>query len=140
MICKLLIFACLFLAAIPSLADDAEDIRKTLEAQVADWNRGDIKAFVQVYTEDCAFVSTEVRKGRAQVLDRYLKRYPTKEAMGKTTFSELDIRMLGKGYASVIGRWQLERSAQAGGNTGGHFTLILQKVKKDWKIVQDHTS
>jgi uncharacterized protein (TIGR02246 family) len=139
MICKLLISACFFIA-LPAFADDAEDIRKTLAAQVADWNRGDIKAFVEVYTEDCAFVSTEVRKGRAQVLDRYLKRYPTKEAMGKTTFSDLDIRMLGKGYATVIGRWQLERSPQAGGNTGGHFTLILMKVKKDWKIVQDHTS
>jgi uncharacterized protein (TIGR02246 family) len=139
MICKLLIFACFFLA-LAARADDAEDIRKTLEAQVADWNRGDINAFVAVYTEDSVFVSTEVRKGRSQVLERYLKRYPDKEAMGKTTFSDLDIKMLGKDYASVVGRWKVERSQQAGGNIGGYFTLLLQKVEKNWKIVLDHTS
>jgi uncharacterized protein (TIGR02246 family) len=139
MICKSLIFACFFLA-LPVRADDVEDIRKTLDAQVADWNRGDIKAFVAVYTEDSVFVSTEVRKGRSQVLERYLKRYPDKEAMGKTTFSDLDIKMIGKGYASVVGRWRVERSQQAGGNIGGYFTLLLQKVEKDWKIVLDHTS
>ena len=138
---KLLISSLLFFAiAMPVLADDVDDIRKTLTSQVADWNRGDLKAFVAVYTEDCVFVGTEVRRGRAQVLERYMKRYPNKETMGKTTFSELDIKRVGKNNATVIGRWKVERSEQAGGTVGGYFTLVLQKVKKDWKIQLDHTS
>ena len=143
MIRKLLIPALLFLAAAAApaaKAGDIEDIRKTLEAQVADWNRGDLKAFVAVYTDDCAFVGTEVRRGRAQVLERYMKRYPDKEAMGKTTFSELDIKKVGKSSATVIGRWKVERPAKAGGVIGGYFTLVMQKVKKDWKIQLAHTS
>ena len=136
---KTLILGLLFSASL-AWADDAADIRKVLDRQVADWNRGDIKAFVAVYSEDCAFVGTEVRKGRAQVLERYLKRYPTREAMGKTTFSELDIKKVGKNQATVIGRWKVERSEQAGGTVGGWFTLVMVKVKQDWRIVLDHTS
>jgi uncharacterized protein (TIGR02246 family) len=141
MIRKLLIPALLFFScAFSASADDVDDIRKTLEAQVADWNRGDLKAFVAAYTEDCAFVGTEVRRGREQVLDRYMKRYPNKDTMGKTTFSDLEIKKMGKSNAQVIGRWKVERSQQAGGNVGGYFTLVLVKVKKDWKIQLDHTS
>jgi len=121
-------------------ANDVAAIRQTLEKQVADWNRGDIQAFVAVYTEDSVFVGAEVQRGRSQVLDRYLKRYPTKEAMGKTTFSELEIRKLGKNHATVVGRWKVERSQQAGGDIGGRFTLVLQKFGKQWKILMDHTS
>jgi uncharacterized protein (TIGR02246 family) len=141
MIRKLLIPALFFLAfACSAKADDVEEIRKTLDAQVNEWNRGDIKAFVSYYTDDCSFVGTEVRRGRAQVLDRYIKRYPNKDTMGKTTFSELEIKKLGKNNAQVIGRWKVERSQQAGGNVGGYFTLVLVKIKKDWKIQLDHTS
>ncbi len=123
-----------------ALADDSADIRKTLADQVADWNRGDIKSFVSVYTEDSVFVGSDVNKGRSQVLARYLQRYPDKAVMGKTTFSDLEITMLGKKYATVVGRWKLERSKEAGGNVGGIFTLVLQKIRNDWKIVLDHTS
>jgi uncharacterized protein (TIGR02246 family) len=141
MIRKLLIPALLFFSfAFTAAADDTVEIRKMLDAQVAEWNRGEIKAFVSYYTEDCAFVGTEVRRGREQVLDRYMKRYPNKETMGKTTFSDLEIKKLGKNNAQVIGRWKVERSQQAGGNVGGYFTLVLVKVKKDWKIQLDHTS
>ena len=141
MIRKLLIPALLFFSfAFTAAADDIADIRKTLDAQVGDWNRGDLKAFVSAYTEDCAFVGTEVRRGRTQVLDRYMKRYPNKDTMGKTTFSDLEIKKVGKNNAQVIGRWKVERSEQAGGNVGGYFTLILVKIKKDWKIQLDHTS
>ncbi|BDC52104.1 hypothetical protein F183_A44190 [Bryobacterales bacterium F-183] len=115
-------------------------IRATLDRQVADWNRGDIQAFVSVYTEDSVFVGSAVSKGRSQVLDRYLKRYPNRDAMGKTTFSDLDIRLLDGKHAVVVGRWKLERSQAAGGATGGIFSLVLEKVKNEWKIVLDHTS
>lgn len=139
---KSLIFAVTFAAmtAPAALADDAADIRKTLEDQVADWNRGDIHKFVSVYTEDSVFVGSEIQRGQKQVLERYLKRYPNKEAMGKTTFSNLEIKLLAGGYASVIGNWKLERSQQAGGNIGGIFTLLLRKSGKQWKIILDHTS
>ncbi len=46
----------------------------------------------------------------------------------------------GTEYASVIGKWHLDRSPEAGGNVGGIFTLLFQKTPAGWKIILDHTS
>ena len=63
-------------------ASDAESqIERVLNVQVEAWNRGDIPAFVASYAADCIFVGKEVAHGRAQLLARYKKNYPTREAM-----------------------------------------------------------
>jgi len=129
----------LLLASV-AYADDAADIRAVLSKQQELWNQGDTKGFTAYYTEDTKFVSTQVQRGRQQVEERYARRYPNRDAMGKLAFDELEITKLGKDYASVIGRWKLDRSEQAGGNVGGYFTLLLKRTKQGWKIIQDHTS
>jgi uncharacterized protein (TIGR02246 family) len=121
-------------------ADDAADIRGVLSKQQDLWNQGDTKGFTAFYTEDTKFISTQVQRGRKQVEERYARVYPNKEAMGKLEFGEIEVTMLGKDYASVIGRWKLERSAQGGGNVGGYFTLLFKRTRQGWKIIQDHTS
>ncbi len=135
-----------FLLAFFSLASSAETpdaaIRSVLSAQVAAWNRGDIRAFMDGYerSEQTTFVGATITKGHAQVLANYLKRYPTREAMGALTFSGLEIRPLGDAYASVLGHFQLDRPATAGGPKGGIFTLLFRKTPLGWKIILDHTS
>lgn len=123
-----------------AIAGDAEDIQSMLFRQVEEWNRGDVEKFVSYYSEDCVFAGSEVSKGRAGVLARYKRTYPNKDAMGRTTFSDLEVQLLGKQYAKVLGRWRLERSAAAGGATGGFFTLIVRKQARNWMIIHDHTS
>jgi len=129
-----------FLAASVAFADDAADIRKVLATQQDLWNSGDVKGFTAYYTEDTNFVSTQVMRGQQQVLERYLRRYPNRDAMGKLGFDELEVTKLGKDFASVIGRWKLDRSEAAGGNVGGYFTLLFKRTKQGWKIILDHTS
>src|SRR5260370_20404835 len=110
-------FLCL-LVVLPLLAAPPEQqIRKVLDYQVTAWNRGDIPAFMDGYdkSESTTFVSTTVTKGHAQVLAGYLKRYPTPAKMGTLRFSDLEIHVLGSGYASVLGRFHLERYKEAGG-------------------------
>lgn len=121
-------------------ADDMAEIRKVLETQQGLWNAGDTKGFTSYYTEDTKFVSTQVQRGRKQVEERYVKRYPNRAAMGTLTFDELEITKLGRDYASVIGRWKLDRSEAAGGNVGGYYTLLFKRTKQGWKIILDHTS
>jgi ketosteroid isomerase-like protein len=111
-----------------------------LEKQRDDWNRGDVRAYMEGYAPDTVFVGAEVTRGVGPVLERYLKKYPNREAMGTLAFSEIEVRMLGAEYASVIGRWALTRSAAGGGNTGGRFTLLLKKTAAGWKVILDHTS
>ncbi len=135
-------FLCV-LVVLPLLAATPEqEIRKVLDDQVTAWNRGDIPAFMDGYdkSESTTFVSTTVTKGHAQVLAGYLKRYPTPEKMGTLRFTDLEIQVLGSGYASVLGRFHLERSNDAGGEAAGIFTLLFHKTANGWKVILDHTS
>ena len=135
-------FLCL-LAALPLIAVTPEqEIRKVLDTQVAAWNRGDIPGFMEGYdkSESTTFVGKAVTKGHAQVLERYLKTYPTREKMGTLRFSDLETRMLGTDYASVVGKFHLDRTADAGGEAAGIFTLLLHKTSQGWKVILDHTS
>jgi hypothetical protein len=36
-----------------------------------------------------------------------------------------------------VGKWMLQRSI---GNLSGHYTLLLRKIRGQWKIVADHSS
>src|SRR5262249_48371985 len=103
-------FVCL-LVALPLLAASPDqEIRHVLDEQVAAWNRGDIRGFMEGYhkSESTTFVSETITKGHSQVLARYLKRYETREKMGTLQFSDIEIQPLGSGYTSVIGRFHLD--------------------------------
>jgi ketosteroid isomerase-like protein len=131
------------LAVLPLLAAVPEqEIRGGMEVQVAAWNRGDIQGFMEGYenSEATTFVGSAITKGHALVLARYLKSYPTREKMGTLRFSDIEMRMLGTEYASVIGRFHLDRSSEAGGEASGIFTLLFHKTGQGWKIILDHTS
>lgn len=126
--------------AASSGAAPKDDVRAVLEEQTAAWNRGDLEAFVRTYSAETVFVGKEVTRGGKGVLERYRRTYPTRERMGTLSFDILEVRPLGSGYASVLGRFHLERSAAGGGNADGIFTLLLRKTPDGWKIILDHTS
>jgi hypothetical protein len=60
--------------------------------------------------------------------------------MGTLRFSDLEIKLLGSAYASVLGRFHLDRSAEVGGEAAGIFTLLFHKTPQGWKVILDHTS
>lgn len=130
------------LAAAEQGGEPERSIRTVLETQQAAWNRGDVEGFMTGYeaSEATTFVGATITRGYRQVLENYRRRYPTKEKMGALTFSGIEIKLLGEDYASVIGKWHLDRAADAGGNVGGILTLLLRKTSAGWKIFQDHTS
>ena len=124
---------------LPALAPDAA-INGVLQSQVNAWNRGDLAAFMAGYAEDCTFVGKQVLHGREQVQARYQQRYPSAEAMGKLTFSDIQVQPVDEHVATVTGRWRLERSARAGGNIDGLFSLVFRIRDGRWAIILDHTS
>jgi uncharacterized protein (TIGR02246 family) len=131
----------LFLAA-SSASSSETAIRAVLRSQVAAWNRGDIPGFMSGYddAETTTSVSSSIRRGYQQMLAGYLRSYPTREKMGTLAFSEVEVRMLGGAWASVLGRWHLTRASDAGGDVGGYFTLLFQNKPRGWKVILDHTS
>ena len=81
------LFVALFSLSVMSQSDSqkakiAGDIRTVMNKQAADWNRGDIPAFMEGYwkSEQLTFVSSRVTKGWQQTLDNYKKSYPDKSA------------------------------------------------------------
>jgi ketosteroid isomerase-like protein len=121
--------------------DDPETaIGKVLAAQQADWNRGDMGAFMAGYwnSPEITFAGSKgFTRGWTTVLERYRKTYAGKQAMGTLDFSDLEIRPLGPEAALVLGRWHLQRQA---GDVGGIFTLVFRKFPEGWRIIHDHTT
>jgi beta-aspartyl-peptidase (threonine type) len=125
-------------------ADDAkpeEAVRRVLADQAAAWNKGDLEGFMAGYwkSPDLSFFSGKERtRGWQATLERYVKKYRADgKEMGKLTFSELEVDILGPDAALVRGRWQLEMSKD---KPGGLFTLIFKRLPDGWRIVHDHTS
>lgn len=115
-------------------------VRALLDEQVRAWNQGDLPAFVRTYSTETLFVGREVTRGNAGVLERYQRNYPTRAHMGVLKFTDVEVRMLGRDFASVLGRFHLQRDEAAGGAAQGIFTLLLKRSGKAWTIILDHTS
>jgi hypothetical protein len=115
-------------------------LRALLTAQAADWNRGDIDAFMRGYwnSPEITFAGVSgVSRGWQTVLDHYHKNYPDRAAMGHLDFGEIEITPLGNDAALILGRWHLNRDA---GPVGGIFTLVARRFPEGWRIIHDHTS
>jgi ketosteroid isomerase-like protein len=135
--------AALFVSTHANAAPDGsaeEQIRSVLDMQSAAWNRGDIAAFMEGYwkSEETEFVGASgVTRGWQAVLDRYRKNYADGKAMGRLTFSNLELHIVCPDAAFAIGNFQLERGKD---RLRGVFTLNFRKFKEGWRIVADHTT
>jgi uncharacterized protein (TIGR02246 family) len=118
------------------------DVVKVLVAQEDAWNRGDLAGFASGYKDapDTLFITKQVSRGFAGMLNSYKQNYPDRTAMGTLVFSELEARSLDDNFAVVIGKYHLERTKKGGGNADGIFSLVFEKTEKGWKIVVDHTT
>jgi hypothetical protein len=135
-------FALLFISTV-SLAQsskDVLDIKAIMTQQEADWNAGNLEAFMQGYwkSDSLMFIGSRgVNYGWQATLDSYKRGYPTREKMGELRFTILSIDMLSPTSAVVIGQWLLKRNEDA---PNGHFMLLWKKVNGTWVIVADHSS
>ena len=115
-------------------------IRKVMDEQVAAWNKADLEGFMRGYwnSPEMTFVSSgKITKGWQATLDNYKKTYGSStQQMGVLTFSDLEITILGKDSAVVLGIWALQREKD---NPKGLFTITFRKFKESWRIILDHS-
>jgi ketosteroid isomerase-like protein len=125
----------------PKGAAAEQAVRKVLDEQAKAWNKGDLDGFMAGYwkSPELTFSSGGDRtKGWQATLERYRKRYQGEgKEMGKLSFSDVEVVVLGADSAFVRGRFQLVRSKD---KPSGIFTLILRRFPEGWRIVHDHTS
>lgn len=134
-ILSIMLFFCSYL----SIAQEKE-IKAVLEKQRLDWNNGDMIGYMQGYlkSDSLLFVGkTGPFYGWEKNLQVYQQVYPDKAAMGNLTFDIIQIKMIDKKHAFVLGGWNLQMEK---GEQKGFFTLLVEKFKEGWKIVVDHSS
>ena len=136
---------CVLSIAVASQSEDRKsrikrDVVAVMDAQAAAWNRGDIDGFMAGYwrSDKLLFVSgDEVTRGWQTTLDRYKRTYNSREKMGTLRFSDLEIEVISKDVAIVLGSWALARGSD---DPKGKFTLVFRRLDGRWVIVRDHTS
>jgi len=119
---------------------DEVSIKALLAAQTKAWNNGDLKNFMQGYlpSDSLLFVGKSgPTYGFNNTLNNYKKGYPDTAAMGKLTFTLLSLSPIEKKHYRVLGKWELKRSK---GDVSGYFTLLFEKIKGKWFVIQDHSS
>jgi ketosteroid isomerase-like protein len=128
----------------PSMQLDHEMIqmvvKSMLEQQVRDWNEGQIDRFMRAYAQgdSTRFASGgDVTTGWQAVLDRYRSKYPSRAAMGRLTFTDIEVTPLAADAALAFGKWRLDQPLD---KNSGLFTLLFRNTKDGWRIVHDHTS
>ena len=119
---------------------DIESINKVMADQQDAWNAFNIDAFMEGYwkSDSLKFIgSSGITYGWKSTLENYKKRYPTKDAMGKLTFTIISLELLSDTSAFMIGKYHLKRTSD---EPSGHFTLLWRKINGKWLIVADHSS
>jgi hypothetical protein len=115
-------------------------IRKVLDQQAADWNHGNLDAFMQGYwnNDSLRFIGKKgITYGWKPVLENYRKSYGNQALMGVLTFDKLKIELLGEDAALVTGSWRVVTKTS---EQGGWYSLIFKYIDNRWVIVLDHTS
>ena len=123
-----------------SQTKDETEVRNVLAKQNAAWNRGDVDAFMVGYWENDSLMfigKSGVTYGYKNTLANYKRNYPDTTAMGKLTFTLIQVKPLSPDYFHVIGKYYLTRTI---GDVSGHFTLIFRKINGKWVIISDHSS
>ncbi len=118
---------------------DRTEIYLVLERQRMAWTSGSLVDFMDGYARSPDLVMAgagEFRRGWQTIFDRYRAAYAA-NAMGRLTFSDLEIQSAGPDSALVLGRWHLETGPQG---RGGVFTLLFRRYDEGWRITCDHTS
>ena len=121
---------------------DAEAIRDVMQKSAVDWNRHDLNAFATCYknSPDILFMGKQISRGYEGMLARYRSVYSTPEKMGTLSFSEIEVQPLDAHFATVTGKFHLERTAAGGGSADGFYLLVVEKTGGGWKIVRDDST
>ena len=104
------------------------------------WNNFNIESFMEGYwkSDSLKFIGKNgITYGWDSTLENYKKIYPSKEAMGKLTFTIISLDLISDTSAFMIGKYHLKRKND---EPSGHFTLLWLKIDGKWLIVADHSS
>jgi len=123
----------------------ASEVESMLISSAASWNGGDLSGFLDDYwnSEELTFSgATGVTRGWEDVETRYRETYwAPGTARDSLRFEGIEVVPLGDGHALALGQYVLFRPEEGGVvASSGYFSLVLQKMEGNWRILHDHTS
>jgi len=135
-----LVMSLCFYTNLVAQSNEQRAVAQLLESQRVAWNKGDLVEYMNGYwhSDSLVFVGKNgPQYGWQKTLDNYKRSYPDKSAMGELFFNLLKIEIIDANNAFVLGQWRLKRIND---EPKGYFTLRLQKIQGNWKVVYDHSS
>lgn len=115
-------------------------IQNVLQTQENAWNAGQLEVFMEGYWQNDSLMfigKSGITYGWEKTLKNYKMGYPDTVAMGKLTFTLIQLKPLSVDYYFIVGKFHLQRTI---GNLEGHFTLLFKRINGEWLIVADHSS
>lgn len=103
------------------------------------WNDGDLTTFMRGYepAPTTIYISSKgVIRGYNAIRAHYASSYGT--GMGRLSFSDVEVRPLGAGYAVIVARYHV--AMKNGAQPTGLFSLILHRSPSGWHIIVDDSA
>jgi uncharacterized protein (TIGR02246 family) len=147
----LLVAACAPAVHAPYAAGDVErqarraEIEAMLARAAANWNRGDLDAFVADYLPGSGTTyigSRGVLRGPADIRAAYAPRFAPGGVRDSLSFLLVDVDPLAPDVLNVIATYVLARrvGARDSVTARGPTSLVMRRVDGRWRIVHDHSS
>jgi ketosteroid isomerase-like protein len=118
-----------------------EQVRCLLERLEADWNRGNMEAYLGAYWNDDALVLSHAavnHHGWRAVAELYRKTWPDPQAMGRFELHDMVLRPCDGSSVIAVGTFSHRFPELL---IQGAVSLVCRHIAGDgWKIVLEHTS
>jgi uncharacterized protein (TIGR02246 family) len=122
-----------------------DEIIAMLAHPAANWNRGDLDAFVTDYmpgTETTFIGSRGVLRGPDAIRGAYAPRFAPGGVRDSLSFELVDVDPLAPDVINVIATYILARRVNGRDSVTarGPTSLVMRRVEGRWRIVHDHSS
>jgi uncharacterized protein (TIGR02246 family) len=117
------------------------ELSHQLDRAAADWNHGDLDAFLSDYAPDSSTTFIDgrrARRGFAFIRQNYAPRFAPGARRDSLHFEEVAARRLSPTLALLTARFILMRGDSI--TASGPFTLVMEQRTAGWKIIHDHSS
>jgi uncharacterized protein (TIGR02246 family) len=120
----------------PALAQGKDTIQNLNERFQQAFNKGDIAAVAQMYTQDAYVMppGADLVRGRDNIQKFWQAAH---EQVGDLRLNALEVRPLGTEAAREIGTFTLQPKGQRGQPVAGKYVVIWQKDDGEWKLATD---
>ena len=116
-----------------------------LARAAANWNRGDLDAFVDDYlpSDSTTFIGSRgIVRGPKAIRAGYAPLFASGAQRDSLSFVILDVDPVAHGVVNLIGQYTLAR--RVGGRDSvtsrGPTSLLVRRAEGRWRIVHDHSS